>query len=265
MKDFSDIVNRNIVIFLLLAFIIYLNFVSSQLQRDKNWQGVKCNPLQMVVGSIINSEGSNNAFKRCMQYSYSENLNSQIDQYSRANDKKIKNTSDKLDQITNRNNPVNPARARTDAKIDRLYDSTRGSLASIQDLRAGVYSMAEKLTDLLDNLKGAPVDYVKIGAESFVSGGTLNESLNVPLSSQCDCEEVNKNKNNNNSRSIVSNLGRLGKIGNIEKNLQKKLKLNLGGIFNKSKKRRGGLRSIFKGRGGQSISKKRKRRRKRRR
>lgn len=237
MKDFSDIVNRNIVIFLLLAFIIYLNFVSSQLQRDKNWQGVKCNPLQMVVGSIINSEGSNNAFKRCMQYSYSENLNNQIDQYSRANDKKVKTTSDKLNQIINQKEPSNPARARTDAKINRLYNSTRGSLANIQDLKTGVVTVANELKTLLDDLKGSPADDVKLEY----------------------CEEVNKNKNNKNSRSIVSNLGRLGKIGNNEK------KLNLGGIFNKSKKGRGGLRSIFKGRGGLSISKKRNGRRKRRR
>jgi hypothetical protein len=264
MKDFSDIVNRNIVIFLLFAFIIYLNFVSSQLQRDKNWQGVKCNPLQMVVGSIINSEGSNNAFKRCMQYSYSENLNNQIDQYSRANEKKMKNTSNKLDQITNRNNPVNRKLAQTDAKIDRLYDSTRGSLASIQDLRAGVYSMAYNLKGLLNDLNTSPSNVVKIGAESFVSGGTLNKSLNVPLSSQCDCEEVNNNKNNNNSRSTVSGLGGLDKPGNIDKKLQKKLKLNLGGLFKKSKKRRGAI-SIFNRKKRKSRGKKRRMRNKRRR
>ena len=86
----NDYANRNIVIFLFTIYYIYLNFISSQLQRDRNWSGVKCNPLQMVLGSIINSEGSNNSFKRCMQYSNTQELNSQFEKFAKENEDKMK-------------------------------------------------------------------------------------------------------------------------------------------------------------------------------
>lgn len=69
MEDFSDATNRSIILLLFIVFIFYLKYIETQLKIKKNVKDVKCNPIQMVVGSMIDSNNSSSTFEQCMRIS----------------------------------------------------------------------------------------------------------------------------------------------------------------------------------------------------
>lgn len=78
MEDFSDGTNRMIIIITTLIYYLYLKYRQTQLLMMKHVKNVSCNPLEMIVGGIINPEQSNDAFSACMQYVTAENTNKSI-------------------------------------------------------------------------------------------------------------------------------------------------------------------------------------------
>ena len=78
MEDFSDSTNRVIIIIVMFIYYLYTKYRQTQLLMLKHVQNVSCNPLEMIVGGIINPEQSNDAFSACMQYVTAENTNKSI-------------------------------------------------------------------------------------------------------------------------------------------------------------------------------------------
>ena len=98
MSYYNDLINRNIVLTVFVLFYGYLSYVSSRLKQSRNWTGVKCNPLEMVIGSIVDAGNSNSVFEKCMQYSVSEEQEKRIqDHYTKVNEDMQK----KINQLTN--------------------------------------------------------------------------------------------------------------------------------------------------------------------
>ena len=70
--------------------VTYLMF-QVDLKQSKNWTGVKCNPLEIVIGSIVDAGNSNSVFEKCMQYSVSEEQEKRIqDHYSKVDANMLK-------------------------------------------------------------------------------------------------------------------------------------------------------------------------------
>tara|TARA_Y100000389_G_C17300370_1_gene432627 strand:- start:36 stop:560 length:525 start_codon:yes stop_codon:yes gene_type:complete len=78
MEDFSDSTNRMIIIIVMFVYYLYIKYQQTQLLMMKHVQNVSCNPLEMIVGGIINPEQSNDVFSACMQYVTAENTNKSI-------------------------------------------------------------------------------------------------------------------------------------------------------------------------------------------
>ena len=92
----NDCINRNIVLMTFLLFYIYLSYISNQLKRSKNWDSVKCNPLEMVISSIFDSEGANSQFQKCMQYSVSNDHEKKFQDYSTKLNVELQSNINKL-------------------------------------------------------------------------------------------------------------------------------------------------------------------------
>ena len=86
----NDYINRNIVLTIFFIFYIYLNYNSNQLKRKKNWKGVKCNPLEMVIGSIFDPNSSNSQFEQCMIFPATSEQEEMIEEYSEKLNNELK-------------------------------------------------------------------------------------------------------------------------------------------------------------------------------
>jgi septal ring factor EnvC (AmiA/AmiB activator) len=168
MEDFSDATNRSIILLLFIVFIFYLKYIETQLKIKKNVKNVKCNPIQMVVGSMIDSNNSSTAFEQCMRTSaqdvlaeYSseqlssqrqalENniaeLNQRIDENDKLNEKQrqklredIKNASMNMNQIVESQNEIN--------------NQLKNNVTSISDIATLAKDTISELSSALNSFK----------------------------------------------------------------------------------------------------------------
>lgn len=151
----NDCINRNIVLIIFFAFYIYLSYVSSRLKQSKNWEGVKCNPLEMVIGSIFDGDGSNEQFQKCMQYSVSNDNEKKIQEYSSKLSSELQSNINKLSAgatktksatdilLSNANNEINSLKTESidnettmnnfKIKIQQLTDKVNASFDTFRD------------------------------------------------------------------------------------------------------------------------------------
>jgi len=162
MEDFSDATNRTIILLLFIVFIFYLKYIETQLKIKKNLKEVKCNPIQMVVGSMIDSNNSSSSFEQCMRISaqdvlsdYSSEqlsdqrshlesniakINAKINENDKLNEserkklrEQIKSASTNMNQIVERQNEINNQLNNNIANISTitgLAKDTMGELSS---------------------------------------------------------------------------------------------------------------------------------------
>lgn len=72
---FSDKSSRNITLIVFFIFYLYLDYQKSKLIIQKSPTNLKCDPIQMMIGSVFEGEESaNNTYKNCMQYSMNDAL-----------------------------------------------------------------------------------------------------------------------------------------------------------------------------------------------
>jgi len=160
----SDTANRNIIIFVFAIYYIHLNFVSSALQRDKNWSSVKCNPLQMIVESVV-SEDSSSSFKKCLEYSYNEAVSTQIDKISKSNEAKLKNSQKQIKSLLKQPEDDNTTLQDLSGNIKELEDKLNENQPAIRQAESKLVDFNKWLSnfyttfkhrDLIQNLKIQP-------------------------------------------------------------------------------------------------------------
>ncbi len=85
---FSDKTSRNITLIVFFIFYLYLDYQKSKLIIQKSPTNLKCDPIQMMIGSIFEGEESaNNTYKNCMQYSMNDALaKKEIEMNAESND-----------------------------------------------------------------------------------------------------------------------------------------------------------------------------------
>jgi hypothetical protein len=176
MEDFSDATNRTIILLLFIIFIFYLKYVETTLKLKKNIKEIKCNPIQMIVGGIIDSETSNSTFEQCMRISnqdtitnYSslhltsqrnelndniKKLNSEISKNNKMNQKEknelreqIKQSSINMRELANKQNEINNQLSQNMSSINTI-----SSLAKVTMKELGNALNTFKQSTLMSNL-----------------------------------------------------------------------------------------------------------------
>ena len=97
MKEFSDGTNRTIILISFFFFYLYVKHTQTQLKLMKNKGQIQCNPLEMVVGSIINEEQANKTFEACMNYTTSENITNNQAELNKTFNKDVQDIIDKIE------------------------------------------------------------------------------------------------------------------------------------------------------------------------
>jgi hypothetical protein len=125
MEDFSDATNRTIILFLFIVFILYLKYLETQLKIKKNMKDVKCNPIQMIVGGIIDSENSTSSFQQCMRISAQDALADYSSEQLSSQRNALQQNISELNQKISQNEKLN------EKEKERLRDEIKASSANI--------------------------------------------------------------------------------------------------------------------------------------
>lgn len=146
--SYNDYANQKIVLITFFCFSLYLSYNSNKLKRDRNWSSVTCNPLNMVLGSIFDSDNSNKQFEKCMQYSVSSDQEKRIQDYSKDLDKKLQNKINNLSAGDSENkNATQVLLGDTTDKINELNKESLDNETTINDFKTEI----QKLTDKINN------------------------------------------------------------------------------------------------------------------
>jgi len=168
MKDFTDGTNRTIILLSFFLFYMYLKYTITQLQLTKpNIGKIKCNPLEMVVGSIFDEEQANKTFSNCMEYSASEKMIKQHQDLESKYNSEIKDLVADLDSSTDID------KAATKEQQEKLFELLNKKTSSVNDLvqqqslinnsiskaSEPIQNMVTKIGDILVSFKSALTAY----------------------------------------------------------------------------------------------------------
>lgn len=146
--SYNDYANQKIVLITFFCFYLYLSYNSNKLKRDRNWSSVTCNPLNMVLGSIFDSDNSNKQFEKCMQYSVSSDQEKRIQDYSKDLDKNLQNNINKLSAgSSDVSTATQVILGNTKDNIDKLNNESLDNETTINNFKIEI----EDLTDKLNN------------------------------------------------------------------------------------------------------------------
>jgi hypothetical protein len=152
--SYNDYANQKIVLITFFCFYLYLSYNSNKLKRDRNWSSVTCNPLNMVLGSIFDSDNSNKQFEKCMQYSVSSDQEKRIQDYSKDLDKNLQNNINKLSagELENKNAAQVLLGVTTD-KIDKLNNESLDNETTINDFKIKIQNLTDDINNSFDTFK----------------------------------------------------------------------------------------------------------------
>lgn len=150
----NDIMNRNIVLLIFLILYCYLSYVSSQLKRSKNWKGVKCNPIEIVIGSIVDAENTNSVFEKCMQYSLSEDQEKRIQEYSSNIDNHMQKKINELTSgLSHNNNATNILLGETKEEIDKLKTENIDNETTMNEFKLNIQQLTDKVNTAFNTFR----------------------------------------------------------------------------------------------------------------
>jgi len=154
MADKDYVGNRNMVLFIFLIFYVYLSYISGELQRKKNWSSVTCNPLDMVISGIFDSDKSNSYFEKCMQYSVSDDVERRIEEHNEKLDKNLENNINKLTSNSSEDKLATDVLiGNTAYEIDKLETENVGNKTVINDLKIKIAQLTEQVNKAFTQFK----------------------------------------------------------------------------------------------------------------
>ena len=152
--SYNDYANQKIVLITFFCFYLYLSYNSNKLKRDRNWSSVTCNPLNMVLGSIFDSDNSNKQFEKCMQYSVSSDQEKRIQDYSKDLDKNLQNNINKLSAgSSDVSTATQVILGNTKDNIDKLNNESLDNEKTINDFKIEIEDLTDKLNKSFNTLK----------------------------------------------------------------------------------------------------------------
>ena len=151
MGSYNDYANQKIVLITFFCFSLYLSYNSNKLKRNRNWSSVTCNPLNMVLGSIFDSDNSNKQFEKCMQYSVSSDQEKRIQDYSKDLDKKLQNEINKLTAGDSESkNATQVLLDDTTDEINKLNKESLNNETAINNFKTEIQQLTDKINDSFD-------------------------------------------------------------------------------------------------------------------
>ena len=141
MQELSDSTSRFIIIIIFVLYIIYLNYQQIQLKMTKNFDNIQCNPLDMIIGGIINEEQASNTFSNCLNYATSENTTKSI------KDAQDQQSSDIAEIINNLNDDQKQEYKSQSEEQKELFDLMKVKASNMSDLIVQQQTMNETLVN----------------------------------------------------------------------------------------------------------------------
>lgn len=154
MSYLNDHINRNIVLIVFLILYAYLSYVSNKLKRSKNWKGVKCNPIEIVVGSILEPQNSSSVFEKCMQFSISEDQEKRIQEYSSNVDSHMQKKINELTSgLSNDSRATNIMLGKTDKEINNLKTENIDNEITMNEFKTNIQQLTYKVNTAFDTFR----------------------------------------------------------------------------------------------------------------
>jgi hypothetical protein len=151
-KDYAR--NRNIVLLVFFIFYLYLSHNRNKLQQKKNWRSVTCNPLDMVISGIFNSDNSNSSFEKCMQYSVSDDVERRVEEHSEKLDKHLENSINKLTSSSSKDkNATDILIGNTASEINKLKTDGVDNKVVINDFKIKFAQLTEQVNNAFTQFK----------------------------------------------------------------------------------------------------------------
>ena len=141
MDDFSDATNRNIILFVVFCYYMFIKYKRTQIMIKKNIKGIKCNPLQMVVGSMFEGSSTNNQFSDCLEYAASEKL---IENQNNIVENQRKEYKDLLIDIQK---SINDEKSQTASDREQLFAMVNNKINNVNDLVEQQKTINKQITD----------------------------------------------------------------------------------------------------------------------
>lgn len=128
MEDFSDTTNRNIILIVMFIFYLYIKYKQTQIMIKKKIKGVKCNPLEMIVGDFMGNNDESSTFSQCMSYATSEDI---INSQNQLIDKNNQEYQELINDISNN---IGQSIENTETHKQKLLNLVNKKIDSIDDL-----------------------------------------------------------------------------------------------------------------------------------
>lgn len=165
--EFSDSTNRFIILFLLFFFYLYLRFRQTQLRMKKKIHTVQCNPLEMVVASMIDENKANDTFQTCMEYNLAEGAMKSQKEYGKYYEDDIRKTVEQIDE-NNKNSSLSQKQKQEElfkllntktenvgdlVKQQQMINKTLGdSSQPLSDIATSINNLSDKFQDIFDSI-----------------------------------------------------------------------------------------------------------------
>jgi hypothetical protein len=69
---------RGFILFIFFMLIVYFSYIRFLINVKGNWSNLKCNPLYMMIGSLINDIDSQTSFNDCVNATHDETVQSNL-------------------------------------------------------------------------------------------------------------------------------------------------------------------------------------------
>lgn len=107
MGEFSDDFNNMLIITVFFLFYVYLIFRQTELKMTKKLASVDCNPLAMIVGSLVDEDRANKTFTACTEYTSANNVIKAQEARDKHYRKEVTDLAEKVKKVHEDNTATN--------------------------------------------------------------------------------------------------------------------------------------------------------------
>lgn len=144
-----------IVLIVGIFYYFYLVYISAKLQQKNNWRDIICNPLVMVATSAV-TPSSGNAFDKCLQYRYNQQIDKKIDTLNKTNKKQVEDSKNKInDMLKDTSDDDDEALQTLSDDIKELKDKLDTNQPAIEEVKSDLTNVITTMNTLFDGIKNS--------------------------------------------------------------------------------------------------------------
>jgi hypothetical protein len=140
--------DRTIVVVVFLFYYVYLAFLRMQINSQRDWMNVKCNPLTMWTSSFVQSnEMAKHNFGKCITELSQQTLNAEVDAAKLQQAKALSKVAGLSSVISSTNKEV---QSKTQ-DVKNNYNALNSNVKQLQSMQNAVASNNQTLSTNLGN------------------------------------------------------------------------------------------------------------------